>query len=169
MKIAPPTPAPAIPATPEAWVDVLSGLTGLRLHALEELLAAGEASGDEIAGRVVAWARQNGSESLRARAGSAREIESALHWLGHHRLAQQGGSGRWRGRTPAVAMPIYLERGPDRAHNFTLGGSLAAQERSGDRRNQGAQVGAHAKAAEGAHLHKPAPVHAPQFFDFGDY
>jgi hypothetical protein len=167
MKISAAVATPTLTATPVAWVDVLAGLTGLRLHAFDELLAAGEASSEEIAARVIAWSRQHGAEPLRTRAASAGEIDTALRWLGHHRLAQQGGSGRWRGRAQAAAMQIYLERGPDRAHDFTLGGRLAAQEGRGDRRNQAQER--HAHAAEGAPFNKPAPVHAAQFLDLGDY
>lgn len=179
MKIAAPAPALTTAATPEAWVDVLAGLTELRLHTLDELLAAGEATQEEIAARVVDWTRRHGTPKIRAAAGEPGAIERALRWLGHHRLAQQGGSGRWRARQIAVAMPLYLERGPDLAHNFTLGGSLAAQEGRGDRRDQASDVARPAEAAEGATFSpKPAPqapaaerrpIHAPQFFDFGDY
>jgi hypothetical protein len=174
MRLAPTAPETTTTATPEAWVDVLAGLTGLRLHALEELLVAGEATGEELAGRVVDWARRHGGPKLRAAAGAPGAVEQALQWLGHHRLAQQGGSGRWRGRHPSQAMMLFLTRGPDRAHTFTLGGSLAAQEGRGDRRSQAQER--HAEAAKGDTPAPPRPpepprrpVHAAQFFDFGDY
>ena len=174
--------APETPtaATPDAWVDVLAGLTGLHLVVLDELLNHGEATTDEI----IAGAAMSTSAKMREAARREGAVENALHWLAHHRLAQRGGSGRWRGRTIPQAMPIFLERGPDRAHTFTLGGSLGAQEGRADRRSQGHET-APAEAAKGdtftadpADPAKPAPkaepapiraVHAPTFFDFGDY
>ena len=167
--------------TPCAWALVVDGLSGLRLHAYEDLNCLGDATDDQITAAVVAFARSQAGPLLRAQAETQGAVANALRWLGHHRLAHQGGSGRWRARSLAEAMPIYLERGPDRDHEFTSGCGLAARERSGDRRNQDAHGCAHAEAAGGAPLKstKPttphvAPVfmaksHSSQFFDFGDY
>lgn len=158
--------APTVATAPD-WTDVLTDLTGVRLAVYDELLRGGSLSVAQLAARIATRAaKQEGA------------IEQALRWLAAHRLATREASGPWAHRGMQTAARLYAERGVDAAYKFTPGGSLAAEERGGDRRSQGAHVGAHAEVAGGATLTEPRAVHAatprpavhaPQFFDFGDY
>lgn len=170
MKLAATVEAPTT-ATPEIWVDVLTDLVGVRLAVYDELLRSGDLTATQIAARIGAPTTET---RLRSAALAPGAIDNALAWLGAHRLAVREASGRWRHVGMQTAQRTFTERGLDRAHNFTLGGSLAAQERSGDRRESGACVSARAEAAEGVTLSRPPPVPRPTVFvsgllDLGEY
>lgn len=160
---------PAAPAISRPdWTDVLTDLVGLRLAVYDELLRGGVLGRGQMAARIgTAEAKREGA------------LEAALAWLAHHRLVTSEGGGRWAHRGMREASRIYAERGPDAEHPLPSGGSLAAEERRGDRRECGAHVGARAEAAGGHTFSQdhqpptpPAPkpaVHFSGLLDFGDY
>ena len=172
MKLAATVEAPTA-CTPQIWVDVLTDFVGVRLAVYDELLRGGSLGVDQLAGRL---GDPRLAPGLRRAAMQPGAIDNALGWLGAHRLAIREASGRWRHIGTETARQAYTAGGPDASHTFTLGGSLAAIERRGDRRESGALVGARAEAAEGVSFStpRPPPVPRPTVFvsgllDLGDY
>lgn len=172
MKVAAPVEAPSAVTTPAIWVDVLAGFAGLNLAVYDELLRGGALGMEQLAGRL---GDPRIAPGLRRVAMQAGAIENALGWLGAHRLAVRESSGRWRHVGTETARQAFTGRGPDASYTFTLGGSLAATERSGDRRESGAVcLGARVEAAEGVTLSRPPPpprpaVHSSGLLDLGEY
>ena len=160
--------------TPPGWVDVLTDLRGLRLAIYDELLRTGERSATQLAALM---ASPEAPQPTRREAQAEGGVERALLWLGHHRLAVRGASGRWTPRGLAAACHLFITSGPDAAYPLLAPATAeTAQKGRGDRRSQG-QV-AHAEVAGAGtlsrsatpHTSPPRPaIHAPQFFDFGDY
>jgi len=106
-------------------------------------------------------------------------IPQALAYLAHYRLVCEEGGG-WRARSIGEARRTFTEQGASPAHPLPAPATAeAAQEGRGDRRSQGTQsapaevVGAGlapvAPAQEALVPHAPRAIHAPMFFDFGDY
>ena len=159
--------SPAAPTAPD-WTDVLTALTGLRLAVYDELHRGGSLGVNQLAGRLGDPAN---SVTLRTAALRPEAIRQTLEWLAHHRLAEREESGRWRPRAILSAKERYERTGPDTT--YAPGDGLPAQEGRGDRRSQGES--AHAEVAGSVTLsppktaHPSRPIHAPQFFDFGDY
>jgi len=144
----------AAATTPAIWVDVLADFTGVRLAVYDELLRRGALDVDAIAAHL---GDPKNAPGLRRAALEDGAIQDALRWLVTHRLVVREADGRWRHVGMETARQAFMGRGPDAAYTFTLGGSLAAKERSGDRRESGAVtgLGARVEAAEGV---SPFPV-----------
>lgn len=185
MKIAAPAHADQPPSASPDWVDVLTDLRGLKLAVYDELLRHGECTPTQLAALL---GSPEAPATLRREAQAEGGVERALAWLGHHRLAMRNNltlaaGERWRPRTAGQARALFSESGPDAAYPLLAPApASAAQEGRGDRRSQG-QV-TRAEGAGASPLSTPsapsarvtrrpappaAPVHAPQFFDFGDY
>jgi hypothetical protein len=157
---------------PPDWVDVLTDLRGLRLAIYDELIRLAERSEMQL---TASLSCPEEPQPTRTEARAEGAVARALAWLGHHRLAVRGASGRWTPRGLAAACHLFITSGPDAAYPLLAPATAeAAQKGRGDRRSQG-QV-AHAEVAGAGtppKTHAPAAprpaIHAPQFFDFGDY
>lgn len=159
---------------PPDWVDVLTDLRGLKLAIYDELIRLAERSELQL---ITSLSCPEEPQPTRTEAKTEGAVARALAWLGHHRLAVRGVSGRWTPRGLAAACRLFINSGPDAAYPLLAPATAeTAQKGRGDRRSQG-QV-AHAEVAGAGtlsrsarpHTSPPRPaIHVPQFFDFGDY